>query len=455
MGGFILNVRGEESEFFVLKTQTQLTIRPEAFPWIIRNAFEAIPDISEDEILDKSKANGLAKFIVCVQATWFCIQCVNRLALSLSISLLELNTFAHAICTLIIYILWWNKPLDVDGTTMLQGQSAKKVYNTLLYSSAASRNGHPTETHAYFLTFTSASLPRRRLKLKSISSEISPDILEPGLHGTNIVDEQPLDVADPTPRNMEFSDPRPPEVSDPRPHSKESSHEQPRAMVRVLPNTKLQHFDVIKAETDCTGPLASLRLPSLKYIDLSPGDFKNLELALDTLVNLEDYIVDITALSSRAPNLPLKTSTTLGLNSFVLSGLCYGSLHLTAWDAPFPTNTQKLLWRISGLSLVASGFLIWAEIYLIGTVAMLLDTPYWTRLRENCSNSYRNKVSKSFQLGLEGTLSLIFVLLHIMAFLLYIFCRVYLIVDCFIVLAHLPESVYRVPKWSQHFPHLR
>jgi len=31
----------------------------------------------------------------------------------LGISLLELNTFGHAVCTLAIYLAWWKKPLDV------------------------------------------------------------------------------------------------------------------------------------------------------------------------------------------------------------------------------------------------------------------------------------------------------------------------------------------------------
>ena len=38
------------------------------------------------------------------------------------ISLLELNTFGHAICALLIYILWWEKPFEVDYPTSFQGQ---------------------------------------------------------------------------------------------------------------------------------------------------------------------------------------------------------------------------------------------------------------------------------------------------------------------------------------------
>lgn len=47
-------------------------------------------------------------------AIWFCAQCFTRFHQGLSISLLELNTFGHAICTLFTYVLWWHKPLDIE-----------------------------------------------------------------------------------------------------------------------------------------------------------------------------------------------------------------------------------------------------------------------------------------------------------------------------------------------------
>ena len=64
------------------------------------------PIISKEQVGDKSKASGSAKAVVCMQASRFCVQCITRLADSLAMSLLELNTFAHAVCTLLIYLLW-------------------------------------------------------------------------------------------------------------------------------------------------------------------------------------------------------------------------------------------------------------------------------------------------------------------------------------------------------------
>lgn len=36
------------------------------------------------------------------------------------ISLLELNTFGHAVCALLIYLVWWEKPFEVDHPTILR-----------------------------------------------------------------------------------------------------------------------------------------------------------------------------------------------------------------------------------------------------------------------------------------------------------------------------------------------
>ena len=37
-----------------------------------------LPNLSKAEITSKSKANGIAKGIVCIQALWFIAQCISR-----------------------------------------------------------------------------------------------------------------------------------------------------------------------------------------------------------------------------------------------------------------------------------------------------------------------------------------------------------------------------------------
>jgi hypothetical protein len=75
--------------------------------------------IQEAVLQDPSKASGLAKSITCVQALWFCSQCVARLSQNMAISLLELNTFSHCISAFFIYVFWWHKPYDVTTHTYI------------------------------------------------------------------------------------------------------------------------------------------------------------------------------------------------------------------------------------------------------------------------------------------------------------------------------------------------
>ena len=54
-----------------------------------------LPDIPEGVILDKSKANDLAKAMVLIQASWMLLQTIGRLIARLPVTLLEVNTVAH------------------------------------------------------------------------------------------------------------------------------------------------------------------------------------------------------------------------------------------------------------------------------------------------------------------------------------------------------------------------
>lgn len=54
-----------------------------------------LPDVPEGVILDKSKANDLAKAMVLVQASWMLLQTIGRLIARLPVTLLEVNTVVH------------------------------------------------------------------------------------------------------------------------------------------------------------------------------------------------------------------------------------------------------------------------------------------------------------------------------------------------------------------------
>ena len=111
---------------------------------------------------------------------------------------------------------------------------------------------------------------------------------------------------------------------------------------------------------------------------------------------------------------------------FIISGFLYGGLHLLAWNAPFRSRTEEWLWRSSGISIMASG------LYIIPLVLLV-------SVGESELGRFR------------------FYIILVLAFflsLVYVVARVYLIVECFINLAYLHDSVYEMPSLSQYFPHI-
>ena len=53
-------------------------ITPMALSSLAQTDKDQIPCLTEEEIKSKSKANGLAKTLVCAQAMWFLTACVTR-----------------------------------------------------------------------------------------------------------------------------------------------------------------------------------------------------------------------------------------------------------------------------------------------------------------------------------------------------------------------------------------
>jgi hypothetical protein len=80
---------------------------------------DLIARISEADIIDKSAGDGLSKFIAMIQVVWFVTQLIGRKAAEITITELEVVTAGYAVMNLVIYILWWSKPLRVNQQIVL------------------------------------------------------------------------------------------------------------------------------------------------------------------------------------------------------------------------------------------------------------------------------------------------------------------------------------------------
>lgn len=102
----------------------------------------------------------------------------------------------------------------------------------------------------------------------------------------------------------------------------------------------------------------------------------------------------------------------------------YGGLHMLAWNAPFQTKTEQILWRISAPTMMGYGVLI-------------------------CGIELWDNVRQGINYATYFWMALIFC-----ATLLYLLARVYLVVECFLSLFHSQPGLFRQPNWGPYFPHI-
>ena len=78
------------------------------------DGYESFIMPTKAEIEDKGKSDWLAKSLVLLQTSWFIMQCIARARKHLPVTHLEIVTLAYAAMNFVIYIFWWNKPLNVN-----------------------------------------------------------------------------------------------------------------------------------------------------------------------------------------------------------------------------------------------------------------------------------------------------------------------------------------------------
>jgi hypothetical protein len=107
----------------------------------------------------------------------------------------------------------------------------------------------------------------------------------------------------------------------------------------------------------------------------------------------------------------------------------YGGVHLSAWTFEFPTWTERMLWRAACFDIMGTSFvaiiLVWSY---FGLMIFLRHT--------NPLLEYTPKV-----------------LLAIL-FLCYAISRVFIVVEAFVSLRHVPIGVYLAVPWTQSIPHI-
>lgn len=127
--------------------------------------------------------------------------------------------------------------------------------------------------------------------------------------------------------------------------------------------------------------------------------------------------------------------------SLVTGSIFYGGIHLLVWNHSFRTATEQLLWRISGITIAVFGILV---VLGVDAVRFLIHT-----VRDSMSKHGTQLIAI-----IVDKVTWLFLLVVFLASIFYMFCRIFILVECFLDIFHLPDSAFLVPRWSQYFPHI-
>jgi hypothetical protein len=349
---FALDGKGRLKESRKRRTDAKLTAASlkelaEAIPDVIPTI---LPRITKADIDDKSKADLFIKAWLTIQASWFCVQCLFRLISGYSISLLELNTLAHCTCAFLIYWWWREKPFGVFESSPLDMRQHLDLLALLGMHSSFSSNITYSELDC--LHYRELD-PSKELN-ESADMEEWKVMFGKSLHGFSIAKES---------HNCKF-------------HLKKAPYSQ---------NYPLQRHDIRRWE-QASRAIHNLGLRGRHHrrwkAAATSQDIRDIMDTRNTLVinssTFRNLLVDRVNEFAIVRRITNEYLLFLGCT---VSGMIYGALHATAWNAPFPTKGQHIMWRISSVTLIASGPVVWLTITASRITRFVTQLYYFLRIK--------------------------------------------------------------------------
>jgi hypothetical protein len=474
MGGLVVDVGDIHDKY------TRMSLAPQGLLWLAKKGH--LFPISDESIRDKSKADFLAKGLVCFQVTWLLLQCIARKASGYPLTVLELHTLVHVVCALAIYSLWFHKPLDIKDPTVIDATSFKSTLALMLMRTegqhydtyeldantgemtldAEPKFDYGAPESAYLQRFDPVPNPTS----EGITSLTPPASVHERDTGPSLqsVSEKESDMSkvftiSPRPENIRFCC----KVS-----------EATEAPVRLDPGQCL----------GCgLGPVPK-KLPF--SMELSPKAIVRWNLAAKDLganakVDIPNHIRPIRGYQGsflRFSNINTIYGCTWsssgwkeregghGQSALLLLGLCYGGIHAAAWNFSFPTNIERIMWRVTCISALA-GFL--GMLYFMNVIESLnselsLGIPIFTALGRELRRGkklilYAKNYGKwdSFENVILSIMQFSFFYFAILSIFLipyFLLVRLFIVTESFISLRRVPIGVYTGVPWTEYIPHL-
>lgn len=455
MGGLIFNTDGllenETSTFIPDFPRLTLTARGVA----LLAKCHLLPELQEADLVDKSKADGLAKALACLQAGWMFVQIIARVILDLPVTLLEVNTLGHVICALVIYVLWWNKPRSINEPTRLVGDWIGPICAYMFMSSRISGQNGSSKSSPRSVEFGPelsmlAFYPQRphdespqRGRCQVTDTLASLPITNQPENVTHVSECTNSSVIDALTLQRRLSD---------APTSRckgicsngsfELRPSRPSAFKSAKPGVSGRHLEEPQSPTAQQLQRWRLAADAVQRYPAISTRF-TIKGTADTEENMQQWLEPmveelVTEHSGNWPNPGLLRGVPGLIMGMILwsVSMIYGGVHAAAWNDHFPSKVEAWIWRCSSIYAALCG-LIWLSINMFAHMSRSLNN-YWDEVV-----AFRVRWINYLVLGVVCSI----------CGATYILARGFLVVEAFISLRQLPLGAYQTPDWTQLIPH--
>ncbi|KAI9808941.1 MAG: hypothetical protein M1827_007115 [Pycnora praestabilis] len=467
MGGLAFEVDepSQEEALSFLPTRSRLTLTARGVLLLARCGH--LPDIDKGDIEDKSKADSIAKTLVCIQAGWMMLQIAGRIATKLPVTLLEVNTLGHILCAFVIYVLWWHKPREVYEPTIITGDWVNPLCVYMYMSSRVS--GH-NKTSNGVLAQTWLKPEFLGLAYYPEQHEIQTDIREENRATRNVSNQATIQIDQDFPQgniaNEAASESTAPQriantiftnansntgsntgrlAIRPQPliTSPTGKRTRQRTIRRLEQMTTLDPIEdtlskqlrrkELAVEAIHSYPAISSRFVSNSQPTTMTNETGNSDSSTGVgwLEPITEQLLSKTISNWPADNLlPGLGGEVMGAALWFAS-MAYGGIHVAAWQEYFPTPAERIMWRLSSVYISCSG-LLWFILNIFAHVSPWASE-WWDRF---------------YGMQAHWTQYVFLGLVAAACGLLYIFARVFLVLDSLISLRKLPVGAYTTLRFT-------
>jgi hypothetical protein len=372
------------------------------------------------------QSSVIVKTVTCIQAIWFCSQCIARLNSGIAISLLELNTFAHCISAFFIYGFWWHKPYDVSSHTSIHGEMLDLLFLRHAALQASQRPSTYGFSNAVELCVSDGVGAKVRVAKVALQDKSYGD--ESGYLKVTEGDMIP---------GTEFIIQKPGKSNRPyrMPYSGNG--------IFLLPKQSLIHWQRLwrfVVETSFAMERVGERMAHFQSERRSANVLQSGKRSKNIRGHTFDVLFAGTVPFEHTRTVTQSPTTSSQLTSLVLANaafLLFGGLHLLAWQYHFPSTAEMILWKLAGLFTASSGFM--PALY---SISHHNGASKWSS-----SPKRRVTLSRFINLRIFPCLLTAWIPITLVA-------RTFLFVESFIALPNSPPSTYQIPPWTAYVPHI-